>query len=87
MVKIFCMKLDGLKKPFICTFPFEKQKAFFEGVPHTVIWNNLKVAVKKILKGKEALNLFDCLPFHWKKPVAFSRARAILRSCVSVRVL
>lgn len=62
LVKVFCIRLCYSKKPFICAFPFEKQEAFFEGhkrafdffdgVPHTVIWDNLKTAVKKILKGK-----------------------------------
>jgi len=43
-------------------FPFERQEPFFErhkrafdffdGIPHTVIWDNLTIGVKKILKGK-----------------------------------
>lgn len=62
LVKIFCMRLCYSKKPFVSCFPFEKQEAFleghkrafdfFDGVPHTVVWDNLKTAVKKILKGR-----------------------------------
>ena len=73
LVKIFCMKLCSSKKPFICVFPFEKQEAFFEGhkrafeffggVPHTVIWDNLKVAVKKILKGKNRVEQISFIAF------------------------
>lgn len=65
LVKMFCMRLCYSKKPFVCCFPFEKQEAFFEGhkrafiffggVPHTVVWDNLKTAVKKILKGKNRI--------------------------------
>lgn len=65
LVKIFCMRLCYSKKPFVYAFPFEKQEAFLEGhkrafeffggVPHTLIWDNLKTAVKKILKGKNRI--------------------------------
>lgn len=73
LVKVFCMKLCHSKKPFIYAFPFEKQEAFFEGhqrafdffegVPHTVMWDNLKVAVKKILRGKNRLEQASFIAF------------------------
>ena len=73
LVKIFCIKLCNSKKPFVCCFPFEKQEAFFEGhkrafdsfdgVPHTVIWDNLKAAVKKILKGKNRVEQESFIAF------------------------
>lgn len=65
LVKLFLMKLCHSKKPFVSAFPFERQEAFFEGhkrafeffggVPHTVIWDNLKTAVKKVLQGKNRI--------------------------------
>ena len=73
LVKIFCMKLCSSRKPFVSCFPFEKQEAFFEGhkrafdffdgVSHTVIWDNLKVAVKKILKGKNRVEQTSFIAF------------------------
>ena len=62
LVSFFAMKLCYSRKPFILAFPFERQEAFFEGhrrafeffggVPHTLIWDNLKAAVQKILTGR-----------------------------------
>lgn len=73
LVKIFCMKLCHSKKPFVFAFPFEKQEAFFEGhqrafdffggIPHTIVWDNLKVAVKKILKGKNRVEQASFIAF------------------------
>jgi len=73
LVKMFCMRLCYSKRPFVCCFPFEKQEAFFEGhkrafiffggVPHTVVWDNLKTAVKKILKGKNRIQQESFIAF------------------------
>lgn len=62
-VEFFCMRLCYLRKPYVVAFPFQKQEAFFEGhvrsfnffegVPYRITWDNLKPAVKKILKGKD----------------------------------
>ena len=73
LVSFFAMKLCYSKKPFVCTFPFEKQEAFFEGhkrafeffegVPHTVMWDNLKTAVKKVLEGKNRIEQQSFIAF------------------------
>ncbi len=73
LVRIFCMKLCSSKKPFVFCFPFEKQEAFFKGhkrafdffggLPHTIVWDDLKVAVKKILKGKNRVEQVPCTAF------------------------
>ncbi len=73
IVSFFCMKLCYSKKPFVCTFPFEKQEAFFEGhkrafeffegVAHTVMWDNLKAAVKKILQGRNRIEQQSFIAF------------------------
>jgi len=73
LVSFFTMKLSYSKKPFVSTFPFEKQEAFFEGhkrafeffegVPHTVMWDNLKTAVKKVLDGKNRIEQQSFIAF------------------------
>jgi transposase len=60
-VQVFCMRLCYSRKLFMMAFPVQKQEAFFEGhvrafhyfggVPHRITYDNLKVAVQKILEG------------------------------------
>jgi transposase len=60
-VHLFLMRLCYSRKLFVRAFPAEKQEAFFEGhvlafhhfggVPHRIIYDNLKAAVLRILKG------------------------------------
>jgi hypothetical protein len=73
LVSFFAMKLCYSRKPFIVVFPFEKQEAFLEGhkrafeffggVPHTLVWDNLKVAVKKILSGRNRVEQQSFIAF------------------------
>jgi len=59
---LFLMKLSGSRDPFMMAFLSSKQEAFFEGhkrafeyfggVPKTIIYDNLKTAVARILQGK-----------------------------------
>jgi transposase len=61
-VHLFLMRLCYSRKLFVCAFPGEKQEAFFEGhklafrhfggIPHRLSYDNLKVAVKRILEGR-----------------------------------
>lgn len=61
-VYLFLMKLSGSRDPFMMALPTMKQEAFFEGhrrafeyfggIPRTIIYDNLKMAVARILKGK-----------------------------------
>lgn len=62
MAQIFCMRLGYSKQPFVTALPTQAQEAFFEGhvrafaflggVPHELVYDNLKVAVKRILEGR-----------------------------------
>jgi transposase len=61
-VQVFCMKLSCSGKPFVMAFPTQRQEAFleghkqafgwFEGVPRRISYDNLTVAVHKVLRGR-----------------------------------
>lgn len=61
-VQLFCMKLSYSRKPFVMGFPRQRQEAFFEGhkqafcwfggVPHRIGYDNLILAVKRVLEGR-----------------------------------
>jgi len=60
-VQVFGMKLCYSGKPFVMTFPTQRQEAFFEGhrqafdwyegVPPRISYDNLTTAVRKVLQG------------------------------------
>jgi transposase len=62
VVQLFCMRLGHSKQSFVTALPSQAQEAFFEGhvrafaflggVPRVLVYDNLKVAVKRILKGR-----------------------------------
>ena len=61
-VQLFIMRLCYSRKLFVKAFPAQKQEAFldghvqafhhFQGVPQRITYDNLKVAVKRILEGR-----------------------------------
>ena len=61
-VQVLCMKLSYSGKPFVMAFPNQRQEAFFEGqyqafnwyqgVPSRISYDNLTLAVQKILRGR-----------------------------------
>ncbi|MFS0554750.1 IS21 family transposase [Brevibacillus sp. 179-C9.3 HS] len=61
-VQVFCLRCTYSRKIFVQTFFHQKQEALLQGhvnafeflgaVPHTIVYDNLKTAVKKILEGK-----------------------------------
>lgn len=61
-VQLFYMRLCYSRKLFMMAFPNQKQEAFFEGhvrafhhfqgVPHRISYDNLKVAVHRVLEGR-----------------------------------
>ena len=61
-VQLFVMRLCYSRRTFVMAFPTQRQEAFFTahieafhhfgGVPHTLIYDNLTTAVKKVLKGR-----------------------------------
>jgi len=63
IVQIFVMRLNYSRVRFVMAFPFQKQEAFFEGhvqafhffgaVPRRISYDNLKVAVYRILEGRK----------------------------------
>jgi len=60
-VQVFCMKLCYSGKPFLVTFPTQRQEVFFEGhrqafdwyegVPPRISYDNLATAVRKVPQG------------------------------------
>ncbi|MCA9940043.1 MAG: IS21 family transposase [Anaerolineales bacterium] len=62
-VQLFVMRLCYSRKTFVMAFPRQKQEAFFaghvaafnyfQGVPHTLTYDNLKTAVARILEGRD----------------------------------
>jgi transposase len=58
---LFCMRLLYSRKIFVKVFPHQRQEALFQGhaeafsyfggVPKTIIYDNMKTAVKKVLQG------------------------------------
>jgi transposase len=62
-VQLFCLRLGYSKQPFVTALPSQAQEAFFTGhvraftflggVPHVMVYDNLKAAVKKILEGRD----------------------------------
>jgi len=60
--QLFFMRLNYSRRLFMMAFPTQKQEAFFEGhvrafhhfqgVPHCISYGNLKVAVRRILEGR-----------------------------------
>lgn len=60
--QLFCMKLNYSHKPFVMAFPRQRQEAFFEGhkeafswfdgVPHRISYDNLTLAVRRVLEGR-----------------------------------
>lgn len=61
-VQLFVMRLCYSRRMFVMAFPSQQQEAFFEGhaqafaffggVPHRISYDNLKVAVESVLRGK-----------------------------------
>jgi transposase len=61
-VQLFVMRLCYSRRTFVMAFPNQKQEAFFSGhveafhffagVPHTLTYDNLKTAVRRILTGR-----------------------------------
>ncbi len=61
-VQLFYMRLCYSRKLFMMAFPNQRQEAFFEGhvrafhhfggIPHRLSYDNLKVAVQRILRGR-----------------------------------
>jgi transposase len=62
LVKFFCMRSRYSGKPFVRAYPWERQEMFFDahmrafrfygGVFSALVFDNLTVAVRKILRGK-----------------------------------
>ncbi len=60
-VMLFCMRLLYSRKIFLKVFPHQRQEALFQGhaeafiyfggVPKTIIYDNMKTAVKRVLEG------------------------------------
>ena len=61
-VQLFVMRLCYSRRTFVMAFPSQKQESFFtahmqafhffDGVPHTITYDNLKTAVQRILEGR-----------------------------------
>lgn len=75
--QVLCMKLSCSGKPFVMAFPTQRQEAFFEGqrrafewyegVPARVGYDNLTVAVRKAVRGRNRVkqNAFIAFRSHY----------------------
>lgn len=82
---LFVMKLGGSGGFYVRAYPFEKQEAFFDGhrrcfefmggVPSEIAYDNLKTAVKRILRGnqREEQDQFIALRTHYLYQANFCR--------------
>lgn len=62
-VLLFCLRLLYSRKIFVKVFPHQRQEALFQGhadafdyfggVPKTIVYDNMKTAVKKVLEGSK----------------------------------
>lgn len=60
--QLFTLRLNYSRKTFVRAYPAQKQEAFFDGhvaafhhlggVPHTLTYDNLAVAVRRVLEGR-----------------------------------
>jgi len=76
-ISLFCMRMKASLVPFVRAYPTERLEAFldghqdafqwFGGVPDTLMYDNPKVAVTKILKGpyREEHQIFSSLKAHY----------------------
>ncbi|MBM7867091.1 IS21 family transposase [Heliobacterium gestii] len=76
-VRLFVMRLTASRALFVRAYPHERQEAFFDGhcrafrffggVPQRVTYDNLKTAVKKVLRGRnrEEQEAFQALRAHY----------------------
>ncbi len=86
-VQVLCMKLSYSGKPFVMAFPTQRQEAFFEGqhqafnwyqgIPARVGYDNLTVAVQKVLRGRnrEEQQAFIAFRSHYLFESHFSMPR------------
>jgi transposase len=86
-VQLFVLRLCYSRKVFAMAFPTQRQEAFFrahvmafnyfDGVPHTLTYDNLKTAVKRILQGRnrEEQERFIQLRSHYLFASRFARPR------------
>lgn len=64
-VKLFCMRSRYSAKPFVRAYPWERQQMFFDGhieafsyyggVFPVIVYDNLRAAVRRILRGKSRI--------------------------------
>jgi transposase len=86
-VQLFVLRLCYSRKTFAMAFPTQRQEAFFaghvaafhytEGVPKTIVYDNLKVAVKRILEGRNRQEQESFVTFrsHYLFASRFARPR------------
>ena len=88
-ISLFCIKLRASKVPFVRAFPSERTEAFLEGhrlafewfggVPSECLYDNLKTAVTKIIKGspdREETKQFSSLRSHYLFDSQFCNVRS-----------
>lgn len=73
LAQVFLLRLGNSRMPFVMVFPHQRQEAFFEGmsqafpfwggIPHSITFDNLKVAVFKVLKGRNRLEQNNFINF------------------------
>ena len=85
--QVLCMKLSCSGRPFVMAFPTQRQEAFFEGqkqafdwyegVPGRVSYDNMTIAVRKVMSGRNRIEQTAFIAFrsHYLFESHFSNPR------------
>lgn len=73
LAQVFLLRLGNSRMPFVMVFPHQRQEAFFEGhreaftfwegVPASITYDNLKAAVFKVLRGRNRVEQNNFINF------------------------
>ncbi|KUK52576.1 MAG: Integrase core domain-containing protein [Desulfotomaculum sp. 46_296] len=73
LAQVFLLRLGNSRMPFVMVFPNQRQEAFFEGmrhafsfwegIPRSITFDNLKAAVYKVLQGKNRIEQNNFINF------------------------
>lgn len=73
LAQVFLIRLGNSRMPFVMVFPHQRQEAFFdgmvcafgfwEGVPKSITYDNLKTAVYKVLRGRTRIEQNNFINF------------------------
>ncbi|MEW6042482.1 MAG: hypothetical protein AB1633_13265, partial [Elusimicrobiota bacterium] len=87
LVQVFLLRLGSSRMPFVMAFPHQRQEAFFEGhkqafifwegVPRSITYDNLKAAVFKVLRGRNRIEQNSFIAKTWEELNALLAERCL----------